>query len=261
MLLTLLFAALSGIATAWLWVFCPALSFWWCPLIWLGSFLALCIAYIVLLLICFRLLPDRDPSPRRRHITHRIIEITLDWVLLLLGMRVQVQGLEQLPHRPYLLVGNHRYAFDPMCTEVALGGVNMVFIAKPGVFKIPVIAPILRRLRFLPIDRENARNAVTTIKRAAELIRDLDLCVGIYPEGTRSKDGNLLSFHAGSFKIAKLADCPIVVATIRYERVFLWCKRVHLHVVDVMSEEVVKENNTAALSERAEQAIRKDLTL
>jgi len=61
------------------------------------------------------------------------------------------------------------------------------------------------------------------------------------------------------FKIAKLADCPVVVATIRYEKVFLWFKRVHLHTVDVMSEEIVKENNTSALAERAEQAIREDL--
>ncbi|MBR5524955.1 MAG: hypothetical protein IKU51_06790, partial [Clostridia bacterium] len=73
--------------------------------------------------------------------------------------------------------------------------------------------------------------------------------------------GSLLPFHAGSFKIAKLAECPIVVATIRYEKTFLWFKRVHLHVVDVMSEEVVKENNTATLSERALENIRKDLKL
>ena len=182
-------------------------------------------------------------------------------MLLLLGYRFRIESTDRLPDRPYLLVCNHRSAFDPLCTIAALENDALVFVAKPGVFKIPVIGAVMRRLCFLPIDRENARNAVTTIKRAAELIRNVGLSVGIYPEGTRSKDGRLLPFHAGSFKIAKLADCPVVVATIRYENVFLWFKRVHLHIVDVMSEEIVKENNTSALSERAEQAIREDLKL
>ena len=129
--------------------------------------------------------------------------------------------------------------------------------------KIPVIGSVLERLCFLAIDRENARNAVTTIKRSAELIKDVGLSVGIYPEGTRSKDGNLLPFHAGSFKIAKLAGCPVAVVTIRYEKSGLlpWNKRVYLQVVDVMDEAFVAENNTAAMSERAEAAIREDLGL
>ena len=261
MLFTILFAAISGLLQVALFALCPSLSPWWRLPIWLGLYAAVGLLYIVIVVGIFRMLPKRDPSPRTQLITHRFVEWTLAWVLLLLGYCIKMQGKEKLPRRPYLLVGNHRSAFDPLCTAAALTNENVVFVAKPGVFKIPVIGTILRRLCFLPIDRENARNAVTTIKRAAELIRDVGLSVGIYPEGTRSKDGSLLPFHAGSFKIAKLAECPIVVSTIRYEKTFLWFKRVHLHVVDVMSEEVVKENNTATLSERALENIRKDLKL
>ncbi len=259
MTLTLLFAGLSGLAMTLLFALCPALSFWWRLPVWLGFYVAFGLLYIISLLVGFLLLPKRDPSPRARHVSHRLIELTLSWVLLMLGTRTTIEGKEKLPHRPYLLVGNHRSAFDPLCTRAALNGQDMVFVAKPGVFRIPVIGTIMHRLCFLPIDRENARNAVTTIKRAAELIRDVGLSVGIYPEGTRSKDGSLLPFHAGSFKIAKLAECPVVVATIRYEKVFLWFKRVHLHIVDVINENYVAENNTATLSERAETAIRNDL--
>ena len=261
MLLMILFACWSCFATSLLYTVCPSISFWWRLPIWVGFYLAVGLLYILIVIGSFLLLPKHDPSPRTQHITHRIIEWTLTWVLLLIGYSVKVEGKEKLPNRPYLLVGNHRSAFDPLCTAAALTDHNVVFVAKPGVFKIPVIGTIMRRLCFLPIDRENARNAVTTIKRAAELIRDVGLSVGIYPEGTRSKDGSLLPFHAGSFKIAKLADCPIVVATIRYEKAFLWFKRVHLHIVDVINENYVAENNTATLSERAEKAIREDLKL
>ncbi len=263
MTLTLLFASLSGLAMTILFALCPTLSFWWRLPIWLGFYVALALTCIILLVLALYLfLPKGNPSPRLRRFTQTIIYLVLSWVLVMLGIRVTVKGADKLPSTPYLLVGNHRSAFDPLCSLVAFSN-EMVFVAKPGVMKIPVIGSVLERLCFLAIDRENARNAVTTIKRSAELIKDVGLSVGIYPEGTRSKDGNLLPFHAGSFKIAKLAGCPVAVVTIRYEKNGLlpWNKRVYLQVVDVMDEAFVAENNTAAMSERAEAAIRADLEL
>ena len=252
MLLTVLFTAISGAGITLLYILCPSPSFWWCLPVWLGLYVAVGIAYILAVVVAFRLLPKRDPSPCLRHVTQRLIEWTLSWVLLAIGYRIRVEDKGKLPHRPYLLVCNHRSAFDPLCTAAVLTDQDMVFVAKPGVFRIPVIGTIMTRLCFLPIDRENARNAVTTIKRAAELIQDVGLSVGIYPEGTRSKVGTLLPFHAGSFKIAKLANCPIVVATIRYEK-RLFGKIAHLAIVDVMEESFVAENNTATLSDRARE--------
>ena len=263
MTLTLLFASLSGLAMTILFALCPTLSFWWRLPVWLGFYVALALTCIILLVLALYLfLPKGNPSPRLRRFTQAIIYLVLSWVLVMLGIRVTVKGADKLPSTPYLLVGNHRSAFDPLCSLVTFSD-EMVFVAKPGVMKIRVIGSVLERLCFLAIDRENARNAVTTIKRSAELIKDVGLSVGIYPEGTRSKDGNLLPFHAGSFKIAKLAGCPVAVVTIRYEKSGLlpWNKRVYLQVVDVMDEAFVAENNTAAMSERAEAAIREDLGL
>ncbi|MBO5693365.1 MAG: hypothetical protein J6R74_05445, partial [Tidjanibacter sp.] len=77
------------------------------------------------------------------------------------------------------------------------------------------------------------------------------------------KDGSLLPFHAGSFKIAKLVGCPVAVVTVRYEKGGLlpWNKRAYLQVVDVMDENFVAESNTAAMSEQSEKALREDLGL
>ena len=263
MVLTLLFAAISGLAMTVLFACCPALSFWWRLPVWLGFYVASALIY-VLLVVCglYLFLPKESPSPRARWITQALVKLTVRWVLLMLGVRVKVVGADKLPSTPYLLVGNHRSAFDPISSLAAIQQ-PLVFVAKPGVLQIPVLGPLLGRLCFLAIDRENARNAVTTIKRAAELIKNAGLCVGIYPEGTRSKDGNLLPFHAGSFKIAKMAGCPVAVVSVRYKKGGLlpWNKRVYLQVVDVMDEAFVAESNTAAMRERAEAMIREDLGL
>ena len=260
MTLTLIFAAVSSVLTALLRV--NGLSLWWLFPVWVGFFLAAVVVFYALLLSgLYLFLPKTDPTPRVRRFTHRMIKLVVRWVLVMAGVRYTVTGTEKLPDTPYLLVSNHRSAFDPISTVAALKS-HLVFVAKPGVLKIPILGPMLGRLCFQAIDRENARNAVATIKRSAELIRDVGLCVGIYPEGTRSKDGNLLPFHAGSFKIAKMADCPVAVVTVRYEKGLLpWGKRAHLHVADVMEAAYVAENNTAAMTERAEAAIRKDLGL
>jgi 1-acyl-sn-glycerol-3-phosphate acyltransferase len=178
--------------------------------------------------------------------------------MLLLGYRIRYAGGEQLPTTPYLLVCNHRSAFDPLCV-LAVSAQPTVFVAKPSVLRIPVIGTLMTRLGFMAIDRENARNAVTTIKQAAARIRDEGLCVGIYPEGTRCKTATMLPFHAGSFKIATLAACPVVVASIRYTKRGLWGKQVHLQVVDVMDVDYVAANSTAALSQRAREAIEGNL--
>lgn len=259
MALTLLFVAISSSATALLVL--NGVSPWWILPLWVGFYAAAVLVYFLLLLSgLYLFLPKGNPSPRLRRFTHRIIKMVLSWVLVLLGVRTKVTGAHNLPNTPYLLVGNHRSAFDPLCSLVAFPD-DMVFVAKPGVLKIPVIGTLLDRLCFMGIDRENARNAVTTIKRAAECIRDVGLCVGIYPEGTRSKTDDLLPFHAGSFKIAKLANCPVAVVSVRVKKGLFSPSRVELNVVDVMDADYVAEANTAAMSERAEAAIRADMEM
>ena len=261
MALTLLFIAVSGGLTALLYV--GGMAPWWILPVWVGLYVAVALAGIVAAILgLYLFLPKCADSPRPLRFAQRVAKAIVDWVLVMLGMRVKVRGTDALPDAPYLLVCNHRSAFDPFCAIPQVSA-PLVFVCKPGVLRIPVIGSVMERLNFLAIDRENPRNAVTTIKRSAQLITEAGLSVGIYPEGTRCKTDDLLPFHAGSFKIAKMAGCPVAVATIRYEKSGLlpWNKRVHLHVVDVMDIAYVAENGTAAMAARAETAIRKDLGL
>ena len=258
MVLTLIFTIIGAAFAVAACAVCPVWSWWWLLPLFVMGYVAAVLVYILLLFSCLALLPKGDPSPRVRRITHVFVRLTLSWATLLLGYRIRLEGADKLPDTPFLWVCNHRSAFDPICTVAAVPR-DLVFVAKPGVLKIPVIGYLMKKVGFMAIDRENARNAVASIKQAAHWIADVDLSVGIYPEGTRSKTDNLLPFHAGSFKIAAMAKCPVVVATVRYQKQFLWLKQAHLQVVDVMDADYVAENNTAALADRAVVAISQHL--
>ena len=259
MALTLFFAVVSGLLTALSVI--GGVSLWWILPLWLGYFLAVTLLVFILLLGgLYLFLPEGNPSPRLRRFGQFLIKLVMRWLLVMLGIRVKVSGADKLPDTSYLLVGNHRSAFDPIASLAAFSS-ELVFVAKPSVLKIPILGPVLGRLCFLAIDRDNARNAVTTIKRSAELIKDVGLSVGIYPEGTRSKGGSLLPFHAGSFKIAKMANCPVAVVSVRITKRGPLPSLVELRVVDVMDAAYVEESNTAAMVERAEQVLREDLGL
>lgn len=66
----------------------------------------------------------------------------------------------------------------------------------------------------MAIDRENPRNAINTINRAANLIASDTMSVGVYPEGHRGSGDNIQEFKAGCLNTAIKANCPVLVTTI-----------------------------------------------
>lgn len=59
---------------------------------------------------------------------------------------------------------------------------NLAFVSKAENFQIPIFGRIIRRCCFMAIDRENPRNALLTIEKAAKLIASDEVSIGIYPE-------------------------------------------------------------------------------
>lgn len=133
----------------------------------------------------------------------------------LLRIRVHISGIERIPKdEKVLFVCNHRSNYDPLITRCALNKWKIAFASKPENFKVPFFGRIIRKCCFLPIDLENPRKAIVTINKAAKLLKKQEVSIGIYPEGTRSKNCRLLPFHNGVFKIAQKAEAPIVVLSI-----------------------------------------------
>lgn len=260
-MISAIFCALAAVGTAAMYVLCPMLSFWWVLPLFVGMYVALSVSYLLILLAISPFLPSQEGQPHKEWVRHAIVH-TVTWVLSLLRMRIELKGTELLPSdRPFLLVGNHLSVFDPLVTIAALRTHRLAFVSKPENMKLILVGRYIRCASFISIDRDNPRNAVTTIHQAAEFITERGLCMGIYPEGTRSKTGELLEFRNGSFKIAKLAKCPVAVLSLKYgkRRWPLGVKPIHLHVVSVFDEAYVEENRTNAISDRARDLIASDL--
>lgn len=144
-----------------------------------------------------------------------LLDIGMKIAIIGAGIHLKIEGLDQVPtDGRFLIVSNHRSKFDPIVTWYVLRDKHLAFISKPENFKVPFYGKIIRRCCSLPIDREDPRKALVTIKTAAEILKNDTVSMGVYPEGTRSLDGQLLPFHNGVFKIAQQAGTPIVVMTV-----------------------------------------------
>lgn len=130
-------------------------------------------------------------------------------------IKLHVTGMEKIPKEGrFLLVSNHLSRFDPMIQSMVLKDWMLAFISKPSNFTIPIGRRYIKRSCYMPIDRENPRNALKTINHATDLITSDTMSVAVYPEGHRGTGARLQEFKHGCLKIAVKADCPIVVATI-----------------------------------------------
>ncbi len=243
-----------------LYIFCPDLSWWWQWPLALAGYVAATVVYIFILFII-----SLFPAGAHRYYgdpCHGTVKLTIPWIISLLGIRTEVRGADTLPDEPFLLVSNHRSNWDPLVTVAAFKERKISFVSKPENFKLPIAGGWMRRAAFIPIDRENPRKAMTAIHQAADLISEHGLSVGLYPEGTRNKAQALLPllpFHNGSLKIAKLAKCPLVVMTVRYEKAFLWVKTAHLSVVSVIDADTVTASRPDALGDMVKNAIEQEL--
>ena len=261
MLIQGILCGVSIAATAVTLIIAPAISLWWLVPLLVAWYVAAFLAMVLTALILSRITRDAAPSTARRF-TYCLISRVCEWACLLCGMRVTAEGVDRLPtEQPFLVVGNHLSNLDPLVALATLRGFDTAFVSKPENFKIPVVSTVMRNTAFLPIDRENPRNAVATIKTAVAHITDRALCIGIYPEGTRNKTGEgLLPFHNGSFKIATSAKCPIAVLTVRYDKdVFPYRKRARVHIAEVLDADYVAAHRTDAISEHVREIVEKDL--
>ena len=229
-----------------------------------AAFLALTLLFLLVMAVSM-LFVDTNRLYDRINPYYRFLADGTDWIVLFYSnVRVHLIGEEKLPKESlYLLVSNHRSGYDPLCTMYALRKEKPIFISKPENFQIPAIGRLARSVCFRPIDRENARNALATIKDCAKLLKNNVAPVAVYPEGTRSKTGDLLPFHNSVFKIAQEANVPIVVMTVkgtdRIRSNAPWHKTdVALTILDVLSAEHVKASRSAQLGEEIRQIMEAD---
>ncbi len=242
----------------------PSLSAWWLfGMIPLGYILATAL-YFILLFATVPFLPHGREGERSSRFCRFIIWLSSDWLMVLMRIRVRVTGLK-LPDEPMVLVSNHRSDFDPMVVLQKTRRRNLIYISKESNFKFPLVGPYLHGAGYYAIDRDNAMRALRTLKSAAERMKNEGLDIGIYPEGTRSKTGELLEFKTGAFYLAKKANAPVVVMTTEGTEIISQNfprkgTNVHLHVAEIISREEVAAMTTEALAARVRNTIAENLS-
>ena len=173
-----------------------------------------------------------------------IVKLYIPAIITLLNMKMDFRGKEKLPKDGrFLLVCNHLSILDPVVLLWAFPKAQLAFITKKENRTMFIIGNLMHKIMCQNIDRENDREALKTILKCIQLLKQDEVSVAVFPEGYTSRDGKLHHFRAGVFKIATKAQVPIVVCGLRNtEKVFHNAKRlrstdVHLHVVDVIRPE------------------------
>jgi len=127
--------------------------------------------------------------------------------------RVEIEGLDNIDAgKPQIFAANHSGLHDILSLSAHLP-VQFRWVAKKSLFNVPFMGWHMRRSGYIPIDRENPREAARSIMEAARIIRGGVNAIA-FPEGTRSRTGDIGQFRSGAFALALRAGVPLVPVTL-----------------------------------------------
>lgn len=141
--------------------------------------------------------------------------LAINWVSKLLeisGVRVEIDGKENITDEKAVYVANHQGNFD-VPIMLALVGKPRTMIGKSELLKIPIINKFIYHLRGICVDRNDPKDGLKAVITAINYIKE-GKSMTIFPEGTRSKCSEMGEFKAGSSTIAKRAGAVIIPVTI-----------------------------------------------
>ncbi len=131
------------------------------------------------------------------------------WILAAAGTRVVVEGAERIPAGvPVVYASNHASMFDIWALAAYLPG-SIRFVAKAELARIPFFGAAMVRAGHVSIEREKKALAIEAYRRAADTVRS-GISTVVFPEGTRTRTGDLLPFKNAPFGLAIAAGVPLV---------------------------------------------------
>ena len=131
-------------------------------------------------------------------------------LLYLSGITYSINGLEHLnPDQQYVFIANHESAFDIFLVFAALP-YSLVFLAKKELKKIPFLGWAMILGRHIFVERKNHNAALASIELAKKSLQKYPRSIMIFPEGTRSLDGNMKPFKKGGAILSIQTGLPLV---------------------------------------------------
>lgn len=234
----------------------------WIPLVlWIGYSVAFFLLYALFFVFLSVFVDKSKPQEKPNRFYLAVFVETIALYFRLARIEIRVRGKDKVPtDSNFLLVSNHLSDHDFMSMLVTLRGRSVPFVSKPENFNKPIIGRMLHKSGFLAINRNEAREALVTIREVANRLKTMPISYGVFPEGTRNRESNteLLPFHEGVFLMAKKAGVPIVIVRVTgtdlVKKRAPWRKtRVYVDYVDVLDAETVKAKRSHELSEMARE--------
>ena len=172
--------------------------------------------FVVLVTVIYSILAAiTRPIDRSARIYHALMKQWSTILLFLLRIKVRISGIEHLQQgKPYIFIANHASHLDIIAIGKALPE-GALFVYKEELTKVPIWGWSLKRSPFIMVRRSDPRDAMRSIELAASEIRERGESVVIFPEGTRSVDGQLGAFKRGGFLLATKTGVPLVPLAIR----------------------------------------------
>lgn len=150
-------------------------------------------------------------------VSHFWIRLVVWSIFFFFGGNVHVSGRDNIPSSGKIcFIGNHQSMID-CAAMIYPAKVWCGFIGKVEIKKMPIISSWFRLVRAVYIDRKNPRDSIKAILQGSKQIEE-GYPMGIFPEGTRSKDGRIHEFKAGSFKMGTRVGAQIVPVVIKGTR-------------------------------------------
>ena len=243
---------------AWLWVL---------PVSFLGTLLLLAgLAFVFLLYLCSKV--DQDvPQDGDDPLYRTAVNLYLESIIPCLRVHIKTVGMEKVPQSGrFLLVCNHNNDSDPIVLLRIFHKYQLAFISKKENKSMFVIGPMMHKIQCQLIDRENDREALKTILRCIQILKEDKASVAVFPEGgILSEDEKLHPFRPGVFKIAQKAKVPIVVCTLRgtvpvmHNIKHFKPSHVEMRLVDVIPAEELAGVTTVDIAKRVHDIMAKDL--
>ncbi|MEO8515066.1 MAG: lysophospholipid acyltransferase family protein [Ignavibacteria bacterium] len=181
-------------------------------------------------------------------------------VLFIYGIKVNVSGAENIdPGKGKIYISNHASYMD-IFIQLAKLPDNVRMIYKKEINRVPVLGWAMYCAGFVSLDRKNIRDAMKSLDKAAQRVKK-GLSVVIYPEGTRTPDGNVGEFKRGMFFLADKAAADIVPVSLNgtFEIMPLGSSRVKRGVVNMVIGKPVQYRKDKELLNEIRDSVIKNL--
>lgn len=153
----------------------------------------------------------------RKHLPTWVMHSWGKILLAMAGIRLHIEGMEHIqPDKPSIYMPNHASIMDIPVLAAALP-VHLRFIFKQSILFIPLVGQVIWLMGMIPINRTSRAKAIASINKAGERVRK-GYDILIFPEGTRTRHGEILPFKKGGFVLATSNQIDIVPISLSHTR-------------------------------------------